>query len=76
MGHPNACPVPDRFVAVFDRAAKRWRGASLPVAPGSSVLMLSFAPSVKPGAFCDPSAVWERRAAAVRILMHNVEIRG
>lgn len=74
MGHQKAYPVwdssvPARFAAVFDRAAGRWRGASLQVALGSLVLILSFAPPVKPGAFCDPKAVWERRAEAIRALM-------
>lgn len=68
MGTPLALPIPARFVAVFDRAAKKWRGASLPVAPGSSVLVLSFAPPVKPGAFCDPRLAFARRAAAIRAL--------
>lgn len=65
MYSPNATP---RFAAVFDKAAGRWRGALLPIAPGSSVLVFNFAPAVKPGAFCDPAAAWERRAAAIRAI--------
>lgn len=60
--------APARFAAVFDSKAGRWRGASLPVVPGSSVLIMSFAPAVKPGAFCDPRAAWESRAAALRLM--------
>lgn len=73
MCTPKACPVwgrkstgPVRFAAVFDRSVGRWRGASLLVVPGSRVLIMSFAPPVTPGAFCDPRAAWESRAAAVR----------
>lgn len=73
MGTPKACPVwggkymvPARFAAVFDKSAGRWRGAAFPLGRGSSVLVLPYAPPVKPGAFCDPRAVLERREAAIR----------
>lgn len=72
MGTPLACPVPSRFMAVFDKEAKRWRGAALPIVQGSSVLILSFAPSVKPGAFCDPVKAFELRAAAIRAMRKRV----